>query len=756
MSETPNHEYNVPTEGDENWHQPLNANFEALEVDIELRDEGGPTEGTNDYDPTDGAKYLDTATGLVYLADGNTWTQTFDLSGSGGGGIQGLSGGDGINPDTIGDGDTLTAAWGDATSLDSNGDINDFSGATDLDSAGTVSQLSGSVAGGQTLTNIAGTNLNIDSNGQLNASGGSGGIQGLSGGDGINPDTIGDGDTLTVAWGDATDLGSGGAVDQLSGSVAGGQTLTDIAGNNLSIDSNGTLNASGGGGGGINGLSGGEGINPSSITDGDTLTVAWTDADGLNSNGVPDDFRLADDLNSAGSVVDFSSAASLDSSGTVDAGRYMTTSGGQVDFAGPAEWSNAGSTGTNTVSGGAATVAGGESNEASNLNATVAGGKNNTASGVNTTISGGEDNEATNGSGTIGGGTGNKTTAGNTVVGGGSGNESRTNGSTVGGGAVNIADAEYATVAGGNNNLVTGDYGTIAGGAPLNPPNDNTQNAVYDAYGTIGGGSNNQAGSDDGTANAEYATVPGGRNNTASGAYSTAMGRNATANNDGSFVVGDATSNLVTSQNDNEARFQGEVVSESFFETDGSYAFNESGMFLNTFEDNNTGNDVFAISTVGLYGSFITQMRVNEFGDVVVTGDFDVEGNKNFVEPVETDDGEKEVVYTASEAAEPRTEASGVANVEDGRAVIELPDHFGWVTSDDEPLVVQTTPYADEPVQPQVTERSTDRIVIEDFAGVDEYEVAYTVKGTRVGQEDKQVVREPTATGPSPAPADDD
>jgi hypothetical protein len=650
MSETPNHEYNVPAEGDENWHQPLNANFEALEVDIELRDEGGPTEGTNDYDPADGAKYLDTATGLVYLADGSTWNQVFDLSGSGGGGIQGLSGGDGINPDTIGDGDTLTAAWGDATSLDSNGDINDFSGATDLDSAGTVSQLSGSVTGGQTLTSIAGTNLNIDSNGQLNASGGSGGIQGLSGGDGINPGSIGDGDTLTVAWGDA---------------------------------------------------------------------------------------------------------ASLDLNGNVDAGRYMTTSGGQVDFAGPAEWSNAGSTGTNTASGTDAVVAGGESNEASNLNATVAGGKNNVASGVNSTVGGGEDNEA-NGDGTIGGGISNVTSAGNTVVSGGTNNESRTNGSTVGGGALNIADAEYATVAGGNNNLVTGDYGTIAGGAPQNPPNDNTQNAVYDAYGTIGGGSNNQAGSDDGTANAEYATVPGGRNNTASGAYSTAMGRNATASEDGSFVVGDSTANSVTSQNEQEARFQTSLVSESFIETGFSYYFDESRMVLNTFEDSDTGNDVFAVSWRGSLGLPLTQMRVNEFGDVRVTGDFDVDGNKNFVEPVETDEGEKEVVYTASEAAEARTEASGVAKVEDGRAVIELPDHFDWVTSDDEPLVVQTTPYASEPVQPQVTERSTDRIVIEDFADVDEYEVAYTVKGTRVGQEDKQVVREPTATGPSPAPADDD
>ncbi len=544
MSDTPNHSYNTPEKGTENWHGPLNENFENLEVDVELRDEGPP--GSNNYEPADGAKYLDTVTGLVYLADGNTWTQVFDLTGGGGGGTS-LSGGDGIDPSSISDGDTISVVWNDATSLDANGAINNFSLAADLDVNGQVDQLSGSVAGGQTLTNIAGTNLNIDSSGTLNASGGSGGgITGLSGGDGINPGSIGDGDTLTV-----------------------------------------------------------------------------------------------------------------------DAGRYMRTSTGTVDFNGPAEWSNATQTTTNTVSGTAATVAGGENHEASASWATIGGGDDNLASGAE---------------------------------------------STVAGGFSNSAEAQEAAVGGGQAN----------------------------------------------TASGQNSTVPGGEANTASGAYSFAAGREATANNDGAFVVGDSTSNTVTSQDADEARFQGEVVSESFFETDGSYAFNESGMFLNTFEDNNTGNDVFAISTVGLYGGFITQMRVNEVGDIRVTGDFDVDGNKNFVEPVETDEGEKEVVYTASEAAEARTEASGVAKVEDGRAVIELPDHFGWVTSDDEPLVVQTTPYADEPVQPQVTERSTDRIVIEDFAGVDEYEVAYTVKGTRVGQEDKQVVREPTATGPSPAPADDD
>ena len=747
MSDTPNHSYNTPEKGTENWHGPLNKNFDSLDVDVELRDEGPPS--SNNYQPVNGAKYLDTVTGLVYLADGNTWSEEFDLTGGGGGSISSLSGGDGINPGVIGDGDTLSVAWSNATSLDATGAINNFSLAADLDSTG--------------------------------------------------------------------------AVNQLSGSVTGGQTLTDIAGNNLSIDTNGTLNASGSGGGGISSLSGGDGINPANIGDGDTLSVAWGDATGL------------------------------DSSGNVSAGRYMTTSGGTVDFVGPAEWNNGGDTNTNTASGSAATVGGGFDNEATANKATVAGGERHEASGqwstvgggdfnvasaTEATVAGGYDNDATGNQATVGGGELNEASNLNATVAGGNTNEATGANSTVGGGTGNDASGRSATVAGGNNNLVEGFYGTIGGGAPSDLNNrDVTRNVVYDDYGTIGGGGNNQAGSDSNSttdatyatvsggrgntasgeesvvgggkgnfatgeyatiaggsnneaialgatvgggggvsnpdanrADGEYSTVPGGAGNTADGNYSTALGRNATASNNGAFVIGDSTNTEVTSQNADEARFQGEVVSESFIETGSSYYFTDSPFFLETFADGDTDNDVFSISTPGNFFP-VTQFRVNEFGDTVVTGDLEVQGefnntavdgdlevqgNKNFVQPVETDDGEKEVVYTASEAAEARTEASGVANLEDGRVVIELPDHFAWVTSEAEPLVVQTTPYASEAVQPQVTERSTDRIVIEDFAGVDEYEVAYTVKGTRAGHEDKQVVREPTATGPSPTPADDD
>ncbi|NEU57490.1 hypothetical protein [Halorussus sp. MSC15.2] len=68
-------------------------------------------------------------------------------------------------------------------------------------------------------------------------------------------------------------------------------------------------------------------------------------------------------------------------------------------------------------------------------------------------------------------------------------------------------------------------------------------------------------------------------------------------------------------------------------------------------------------------------------GDMHVEGDFTASGTKNFVQTVETADGEKQVAYTAVEADRAQTETTGVAELEDGRAEIDLPEHFGMVTS---------------------------------------------------------------------------
>lgn len=67
---TTNHNYNQPPKGAEDWHIPLNENFAKLDVDVEVRDTNA---NRTDYDPTDGAKYLATDTGDVYLGDGSAW-----------------------------------------------------------------------------------------------------------------------------------------------------------------------------------------------------------------------------------------------------------------------------------------------------------------------------------------------------------------------------------------------------------------------------------------------------------------------------------------------------------------------------------------------------------------------------------------------------------------------------------------------------------------------------------------------------------
>lgn len=147
------------------------------------------------------------------------------------------------------------------------------------------------------------------------------------------------------------------------------------------------------------------------------------------------------------------------------------------------------------------------------------------------------------------------------------------------------------------------------------------------------------------------------------------------------------------------------------------------------------------------YGVWGTTASPDGFGlytpdDCKIEGDLMVSGTKNFVQAVETPTGQKEVVYTAVESGMPRTETTDVAELSDGRAEIELPDHFEMVTSEDEPLSVQVTPYAEEEANPQVVERSIKRIVVEDFSDdAREYTFAYTVKGVREGFEDQEIVQ---------------
>jgi len=152
-------------------------------------------------------------------------------------------------------------------------------------------------------------------------------------------------------------------------------------------------------------------------------------------------------------------------------------------------------------------------------------------------------------------------------------------------------------------------------------------------------------------------------------------------------------------------------------------------------------------------GSLWTSSNINAGGDIWASGDINASGEKNFVDRVDTDEGKKDVVYTSTEAPTSRTEVSGVASLANGRAEVELPEHFAWVTSEEAPIVVQTTPYGGT-AGLRIVERSPERFVAEALDGEGDYEFAYTVKGTRAGHEHRQVVREPGTDAHEGAPDD--
>ncbi|PSP92174.1 hypothetical protein BRC87_00730 [Halobacteriales archaeon QS_4_66_20] len=774
MADTPNHEYNVPDQGDQDWHQPLNENFEEFEVDIELRDQES---NLGDYDPTDGAKFLATDTGVVYLGDGTDWNATF-----------------------------LVAEYDDSTG---EATISGTLATSKLD----VGSISGSLTGGTELSNIAGSNLSIDSNGQLNASGGGGGggggISSLSGGDGIDPASIGDGDTLSVAWGDANDLDSDGNVTGGGGGGGGEWTAnntllepSDSSIDGIDVDEvNAELLAASGpaivtvngervleltaqsGGDAGNLIAGhssnsvGSGVSGATIAGG-----GFDDGTDVHPNEVTADYGAVGGGEGNEATEKYATVGGGDrnaASGeraTVGGGRLnvadmsLSTVGGGQSNSALYTYAAVGGGRVNEASGFSSTVAGGEKNAATASHATVAGGENNEASASQATLGGGRNNTASGERSTLSGGRGNETTEFAATVAGGQNCHARGQFATAGGGQWNEPTGPHATIAGGEYNEAYGKAATIAGGG--DPDSDGTGNVVYDDFGTIGGGGSNQAGSDDGdtttatfatvvggennVASAQHATVLGGQENEASGNFSIALGRNATASDPGSLVVGDSTSDEITSIDADEARFQGPLRSDLLkTEERGVWYYPDDQAEIapwRTFYDDSS--DEWRVDRWDTSGSIPVWNRKMW---VTASGDIEAEGAKNFVETVDTDDGEKEVVYTASESGTAHTEESGVAELDDGRAEIALPDHFGMVTDDDEPLVVQTTPYGGS-AGLKVVEHSTDRLVVEDLDGEGDYEFAYTVKGTRDGYADKEVVREPSASAEStgsPTPADD-
>jgi len=136
-------------------------------------------------------------------------------------------------------------------------------------------------------------------------------------------------------------------------------------------------------------------------------------------------------------------------------------------------------------------------------------------------------------------------------------------------------------------------------------------------------------------------------------------------------------------------------------------------------------------NTVGVYGICNSSTGYG----VKCAGNFACSGTKNFTQPHPTDPS-KEIQFTCLEGNESGTYFRGSARLENGWAVIEVPEEFRLVT-EPEGLTVQITP--NDLVLLCVKEKSLERIVV---MGEEDVEFDYFVNGVRRGFSNHKTVRE--------------
>jgi hypothetical protein len=123
-------------------------------------------------------------------------------------------------------------------------------------------------------------------------------------------------------------------------------------------------------------------------------------------------------------------------------------------------------------------------------------------------------------------------------------------------------------------------------------------------------------------------------------------------------------------------------------------------------------------------------------GTVRVDGHLVVSGQKRFAVR-HPEDPHREISYVSLEGPEAGTYIRGTAEMSGGRVAIELPEHFGLVTSEDA-LTVSVTPVGMW-LELYVVEKSATRIVIEEAKGKTG-RFDYLVQGIRKGHEGFQAI----------------
>jgi uncharacterized coiled-coil protein SlyX len=409
---TSNHNYNRPDKGTQDWGQLLNSNFAALDEDIEIRDTGGPTESPNDYDPADGAKYLDIDSGIVYEGDGSAWTASFAVA---------TYSNEDDTPFLVGPTATVTDGMNEITY---SGNV--VSGQlTEITAGARGAVISG---GGRRFTESGTENKNIvtDHYGTVG-----GGVDNQAGDDDSDPSS---------ATGATVSGGNGNTASGLGATVGGG-------GGNTASDTNAT----------VSGGNGNTASAPETTIGGGVVNTAnsvWVTVGGGRNNTASGQGATV-----SGGVFNTASA----SDATVGGGQNNTAQAEYATIAGggPSEPENDAEGTKNVVYDNYGTIGGGANNQAGSDD----GDEQTTDNAEHATIGGGDSNTASAQVATVAGGGGNTASGRGATVSGGTGHTATKLSSTVGGGQQNTASGGAATVSGGQQNTASDGFATVPGGA---------------------------------------------------------------------------------------------------------------------------------------------------------------------------------------------------------------------------------------------------------------------------------------------------
>jgi hypothetical protein len=112
-----------------------------------------------------------------------------------------------------------------------------------------------------------------------------------------------------------------------------------------------------------------------------------------------------------------------------------------------------------------------------------------------------------------------------------------------------------------------------------------------------------------------------------------------------------------------------------------------------------------------------------------------------------------EIWYTCPEGPEAAAYVRGTAQLQRGRAVVTLPDHF-TIVANSEGMTVHLTPLSAESKGLAVVQKNHEEFVVRELDnGMGSYDFDYYVMAVRQGYEDYQVIRNEIEATPAEAAA---